>query len=777
MQLGRWGTLPLRLHRLRIRKNIFVWGFAAFGLMQAGFVLEAVTRARFSDSFSDVSTRIYARPPVLSPGTVVSKGRMQRYLERLGYERVSGRRGVGLGEYNLRSTRWQIGRRPFRHFDRVEPGQVVTVRVGYNDEVWSVRDENGRRLSRFVLEPEIIRSTFDPALQDRLPVPLSLVPQHLIDAVLSIEDQRFFDHHGADFKRIAGAAVANVKAGRVVQGGSTLTQQLAKNLFLTPRRSLVRKYRELLMSWVLEAKYSKQDILEKYLNEVYMGQNAGHSLHGVGMAAQVYFARDISEITLAEGALLAALIRGPNLYSPRRNPDAALARRNLVLGRMFERGVLTTREHEVARGERLAVRTPIQRNNVGRYFVDYVAQGLLRDYGDNALQRGLSVYTTLDVEMQLLAERAVESGLQNLERSYPALRGDAPLQAALVALDPRTGDVLAMVGGRDYGASQFNRAILARRQPGSAFKPIVALAALAQRDRYTLASVLDDEPLSVETPAGLWEPANYDGQFRGPVTLRDALERSLNVPFARLGLEVGAEHIVQTARDLGLDGNIRAVPSIALGASEVTPLGMTRAFGVLAAGGFRADVTPTLAVVSARGETLDGSELSGEQVFRADEVYLVTSALRGAVERGTGRGLRRAGFRGAVAGKSGTTNDYRDAWFVGFTPNISIAVWVGFDDGRSIGLPGSQAALPIFAQFLTEAIGSDGDGDFERPRGLEIVAVNQETGLRAGPGCRGEPELFLGQSANEERNRRSGDTDHVLAEAQEHEDQGYPTHF
>jgi penicillin-binding protein 1B len=307
-----------------------------------------------------------------------------------------------------------------------------------------------------------------------------------------------------------------------------------------------------------------------------------------------------------------------------------------------------------------------------------------------------------------------------------------------------------MVGGRDYGSSQFNRAVNARRQPGSSFKPIVALAALSQRDGPTLATVLQDEPLSVETPAGLWEPTNYDGEFRGGVTMREALERSLNVPFARLGLDVGPERIVETGRKLGLESRLVPVPSLALGASEVTPLEMTRAFGVFAAGGYRSDVHTTLGVLDSEGEVLSRYELGGEQVYTAAETYLVTSALRGAVERGTGRSLRNWGFRSPVAAKSGTTNDFRDAWFIGYTPSLVVGVWVGFDDGRSTNLTGSRAALPIVALFLRGALGSNGAEEFSMPSGLEVVSVNRETGLRAGYRCRGEREVFLRGTAPRE---------------------------
>jgi len=410
------------------------------------------------------------------------------------------------------------------------------------------------------------------------------------------------------------------------------------------------------------------------------------------------------------------------------------------------------------------------------------------------------VVTTLDPRLQRAAEETVRGGLQRLESDFDWLReGDRgePLQAALVAMDPRTGEILAMVGGREYGRSQFNRAVEARRQPGSAFKPVVALTALAwpvgaaegggvgvemgaggngewtvgidpaTLPAFTLASVLEDGPFQVETPAGPWQPANYDGTYGGPVTLREALERSLNVPFARLGMEVGPERIVETARALGIESSLKPYPSLALGSGEVTPLELTRAFGVLAAGGWRADlrsvysgpagIPPSApfepgdafgwgATAESLGDSVRHDEL---QVFDAAETYLVTSALRGAVERGTGRGIRSQGFYGDVAAKSGTTNDFRDGWFVGYTPSLVVGVWVGFDRGKRLELPGAGVALPIFASFLKEAVGPRGDegpwasNGFSVPPGIESVEVDSRTGLRGGWGCPGDPELFL----------------------------------
>jgi penicillin-binding protein 1B len=662
------------------------------------------------------------------------------------------------GEFRLGSRTWIIGRRPFRHHENLSPGGTVAAQLGSDGRIARLQDESGRRLSYIALEPELIASFVGTSGKDRLPVNLDDIPEQLVAAVLSIEDQRFFEHHGLDVIRIGAATLANLRAGRVVQGGSTLSQQLAKNLYLSPRRSLIRKAREAAMALTLEMRHSKEEILQAYLNEVYLGQDGGLAVHGVARAAQYYLGKDVSTLDLGESALLAGLIRGPNLYSPFRRPQAAKQRRDLVLKLMLEQGAISQDEFESARQSPLRLRRDLPAQRSARYFIDFVREHLRASYGADAVQRGgLAVFTTLDMQLQRSAEQAVRDGLAQLEAQYAQFAdSDAPLQAAVVVTDPRNGDVLAIVGGRDYGVSQFNRAVQAQRQPGSAFKPIVALAALsrsAQDDRdgqpLTLASVLEDERLVVETPQGPWEPVNYDRRFRGSITLRQALERSLNVPFARLGLKVGPERIAEAAELLGIASPMRPVPSLALGSSEITPLELTRAYGVLAAGGFRAEQRTVLGVLDRDGNVIHSSELAGEQVYDPAEVYLVTSALRGAVERGTGRALRALGFHGEVAAKSGTTNDWRDGWFIGYTPTLVVGVWVGFDDARSMRLTGSRAALPIFARFISAAVGSYGDrglygrARFSPPSGLEVKSVNQQTGLLAGPGCSGRPELFL----------------------------------
>ncbi|MEJ2205129.1 MAG: PBP1A family penicillin-binding protein [Gemmatimonadota bacterium] len=708
------------------------------------------------------ATEVYGRPLTLARGEHADPALVEGHLRRLGYRRVSAG-DVGVGEFYMGRRGWIVGRRPFRPVPELSGGGFVVARLDARGRIRRLEDGEGRRLTRAQLEPELLGRVGERADQSRVATPLSDVPEHLVQAVLTVEDQKFFSHHGLDYRRIAAAALANLEAGHIVQGGSTLTQQLAKNLYLHPRRSFIRKLREAVMALALEARYTKGEILQAYLNEVYLGQDRGTAVHGVGSASRYYFGKDVGSLTLAESALLAGMIKAPNAYSPYRNAEAARERRDLVLRVMRTAGVIGEEEERAASEEaiRLRERSPPLRS--ARYFVDWVVRGL------DPTEDVRALITTLDPRLQRAAEEAVRGGIARLERDFAWLReGEAgePLQAALVALDPGTGEVLALVGGRDYGRSQFNRATDGLRQPGSAFKPVVALSALA-RDRsrregphFTLASVLQDEPLHYETAAGVWEPGNYDGQYRGPVTLRDALERSLNVPFARLGIELGGERIAATARALGIARPLGPYPSLALGASEVTPLELTRAFGVLAAGGYRAPLTSIVVGADGTGRILSDPSASntvdGTWAYDDDEVYLVTSALRGAVERGTGRGLRERGFRGDVAAKSGTTNDFRDAWFVGYTPKLAVGVWVGFDHGERLEIPGAGAALPIFARFLEEAVGADGrlgpwgsDG-FRAPSGLEMVRVDPGTGLRGGWGCWGEPELFLEGTAPED---------------------------
>ena len=749
-------ALP-RLPRFRrpVPRRVRWWQVAGSLLGVAGLAVgaEAAMRARLIDDRQLAPTRIYSAPLVLERGGAFDPDRLETHLRRLGYRQI--RRGrPGPGEYVRGSNEWVIGRRAFRHLGLVEHGGTALIRTGWGDRIEWLEGPDRAPLDAAVVEPELLALAGGDAGSDRVPVLLDQVPEHFVDAVLAVEDQRFFAHGGLDVWRVGGAALANAKAGRVVEGASTITQQLARSRFLTTRRSVLRKVREAAMAVVLEARYDKARILEAYLNEVYLGQFQGRAIRGVGRAAQVWFGKDVGELSVPESALLAGMIRGPNLYHPIRDADVARERRDLVLRLMWRRGALSESAHRAAVAAPLGVAPHRAAPVDARYFVDLV-RAQLNDRFGGRVPAGLSVFTTLDSYYQSVAAAAVRTEIATLERRHGQLAQSTDrLQAALVAIDPHTGRLLAHVGGRDYGTSQFDRATRARRQPGSAFKPVVALAALARRSdestapQFTLATVLDDAPLSVETEEGQWTPVNYDGRFRGPVTLRDALERSLNVPFARLGLAVGPGRVVETARALGIESRLAPYPSIALGAFEVTPLELTRAFGVFAAEGWRADVEVIAAILDP-AYRVHRTAPTGETVFSPAETFLVTSALSGAVDRGTGRGVRSRGYHGAVAAKSGTSSDHRDAWFVGYTPSIAVGVWVGFDDGRSVGLPGSQAALPIFTRFLDAARPGVRES-FPLPEGIEILAVDPATGLRGGPGCWGVAEVFLRGTAPED---------------------------
>ena len=573
----------------------------------------------------------------------------------------------------------------------------------------------------------------DGAVEERFPVRLGDVPGQLVQAILAVEDQRFYQHHGIDVRRIFGALVADVRAGGLAQGGSTLTQQLAKNLFLNASRTPLRKLREAAMASMLEMRYSKATILEAYLNEIYLGQDGARAIHGVGAASRFYFGKNVQRLTLAESALLAATINAPNRNAPNRHPDVARQRRDLVLQLMVDQHRVTSDAAEQATRAPVSTRVHPATTLDGRNFRDVAIAAV----GARLPARGEAVYTTLDASLQRAAEHAVEHGLGRLR--------DSGAQAALVAIDPRTGEVLALVGGRDYGASQFNRATSAYRQPGSAFKPVVALTALERTGdhapAFTLASVVNDEPLRVETPGGPWEPADYDGEFRGPVTVREAMEQSLNVPFARIGLAVGPQQIVATARRLGITSALDAVPSLALGSSGVTLLELVRAYGVLAAGGDLAATRTVLGHAHYGDTTHVAPPVLAPRVIDPAVAYLVTSTLEGVIARGTGRALSVQGHENAIAGKTGTSSNWRDAWFVAYSTSLVVGVWVGYDDGRSLHLTGAGAALPIVAQFLAEGTTDDDWTPFEMPAGVtEAQAAGGDGEWRSGCGA---SEVFL----------------------------------
>ncbi len=714
------------------------------------FGLGALVPKRLPDP--SVPNRVLARPHRIAPGQDIEATRLLRRIERLGYRRTRAST-PGPGEYFRGDDRIALHRREFVGPTGVVAPMRIEVRLGWGDRVEGISDEEGGELREAWLDPETIGALADDAPEDRIPVRLGELPQHLLDAVFVVEDRRFREHHGIDLRRLAGALIANLRAGGVREGGSTITQQLVKNVFLSHERTLARKLREAWLALRVERAHSKDEILAAYLDTIYLGQRGPVSVVGVEAAARHYFGHTARTLSLAESALLVGMIRGPGFYSPWTHPEHARERRNQVLAMMAEEKVISEKAAAAAAKRPLGNVAKPPASARPRWFLAKLERDLASELPDVDLREDrVAVFSGIDAELQLAAESAVRRGVEELEASFARLRkSEAKLQAALVAIEPATGAILAYVGGSRWSDNQFDHVAQARRQPGSAFKPIVLLAALARRSdgapAFTLASLLPDEPLELDTPQGLWRPENYEKEFRGPITLRRALEDSVNVPFARVGLAIGPEAIVDVARRMGIESPLEPVPSLALGASEVSPLELARAYAVLANGGERVAIRAAFHVTDAEGRLLREAAPERERVFDPAEVALVTTALEGAVNHGTGYPLRELGYRGQVAGKTGTTNDARDAWFVGFTPELAAAVWVGFDDGTPLGLTGARAALPIFGHFLIGALGADGGEEFAVPPGLERVAIHEPTGLRAGFLCWGEAEWFLAGTA------------------------------
>lgn len=596
-----------------------------------------------------------------------------------------------------------------------------------------IYDANGKVISRLFRE-------------NRVPVTLDKIPKHLQNAIVAIEDDGFYRHHGVDIMGIARALITDALHGQWVQGGSTITQQLAKNAFLTHERTLARKLNELVWAIQIERAYTKDEILETYLNEIYFG----HGAYGVEAAAQLYFGKHVSDLDLAESALLAGIPRGPGFYSPYIDMEAATRRRNIVLNRMAELGYITAEQADAAKKEPIRVVGLKPSQNQAPYFVDYVLQQLRRKYDDDQIYTGgLKIYTTLDLDMQKAAEKAL---LDSLPSGGVGKNNLVQPQGALVALDPRTGAIKAMVGGR--GTDKFNRATQAYRQPGSAMKPFVYTAAF---DRgYTAATIVDDSP--VEFPQGEgqppWRPENYDRKFRGPMTIRDAVEGSINIVAIKVLSQIGVDTAIDYARRMGITSlvdhgaaNDRNL-SFALGGltKGVSPLEMAEAYAVLASGGIRSTPFAILRVEDANGNVLEENQPSRSIVLSEQTAYLMTDVLRGVVERGTGKA---ANIGRPAAGKTGTTDDNTNAWFVGYTPDLVAAVWMG-DDDQSKQLVyrgvryGSWFTASIWGKFMKEALRNTPPSDFSVPDGMSTAIIDTKSGLLATTACTStRQEIFI----------------------------------
>jgi penicillin-binding protein 1B len=687
-------------------------------------------------------TRLFADFTPLKAGLPLSADDLLEKLDRLGYRQAQSLNQPG--DYVAGKKQIDVYTREFHHPTAAYPAQPVRVTFSANgiDSVASLRE--AANVENAALEPELLTSILSDQLENRRPVTLDQVPQSLQDAVVVTEDIRFWHHPGVDPIGLMRAVFANIRAGGVAEGGSTLTQQLVKNYYLTSEKTFKRKIVEAFMAVILDAKYSKREILEAYLNDIYLGRNRSISILGVGEAARFYFGKPVSEITPAQSAMLAGMIRSPNNYSPFANPDKAIARRSTVLDLMVRNKKIDQATYERARAEPLPRKPFREKSGLGSipFYVDRVLQEMSRDYGIQDVKgRGLAIYTAIDLNAQNLATQTLDSSLRALEKGRPNLRRpDTPLQGVIIHVDVPSGEIRALVGGRNYDQSQFNRALQSKRQVGSLFKPFVYLTAFEpslSNQNITPATLVSDTRLPPMKHYNNWSPRNYEDSYHGTVTVREALEQSMNSASVRIGLACGIEPILKTAKTLGirtdLDGSN---PSILLGAADLPPIEMADAYSTIAREGSRMPLHTVRFVTDDRGTLLSaGDDIKAVQVFPARDVYILINVMRGVVDRGTAAAARRMGFKNPAAGKTGTTNDKRDAWFIGFTPQTLALTWVGFDDNSPTGLAGGEAAVPMWTKYMMNVTGTQPDADFGVPGGISFAQVDETSGGLFTPMC------------------------------------------
>ena len=735
-----------RGRRLSARRGRWLQRSGIVLLVAAPVLLGAATLAyrslsrqidtRLAQGWTTPPTVVLAAPVELTPGRVFSHDDIATSLRDLGYlERDRPRRS---GEYSFEPDGILL-------IQQHGPDRGRTVRVRFtqvaNDatRIAGIEVPPDGHTDHLSLGAPYLSTLHGRDRQRRRITPLTAMPRTVIEAVLAAEDHRFFAHPGIDGVRIAGAALANLSGRRrYLEGASTLTQQLVKNTLLTPKQTVWRKLREQALALLLERQVSKRRILEMYLNDVYLGHRGTFAIHGVTQGSRELFGKELGALTLGDAATMAGMIRAPQTHAPDRYPDRALTRRNSVLHTMVALGIISPDRAMVATREPLST-TPRSRDREAPYFVDFVREELgTRGRNLDTPPRDLVVESTIDLHLQRVAEAVVRDGLRAL-KSHPAGRETPSPQAALIAVEPATGAIRAMVGGGSYQGSQFNRVDRARRQPGSIIKPFVYLAALARGHRaptsaFTVASVLADRPTTFVLNGRAWRPRNFGGVYAGPITSRRALSSSHNVAAVTVAKRAGFGAIADLWANASGGTRPPVYPSIALGGFDTTPLEVASAYAVLANQGL---FVPLRAITRARvaDAALELRDDAPRRVVSAEAAFIVTSLLRSTFETGTAAHVRRQGFRTGASGKTGTTNELRDAWFAGYTPGLVAVVWVGRDDGQPLGLTGAEAALPIWTAFMSRALGRELEVPSAVPPGITFVNIDPHTGLIATPQC------------------------------------------
>jgi len=729
-----------------IRRHLFLFLFLLLAvvltaalILRIGYLCGEVGKG-IAESDGKSPTIFYGRPLEIHRGDHLGNMHIVEQLNRLSYKKVTGKPSTA-GTFSKDTGHLRIffrNKGVERHYHAVSPLDIAL----QDDRVISFASSDGIVLESVRMEPEEIGRIMSSKLESRHQVALSAVSPYLQKAIIASEDRRFYSHFGIDPLAVARAFVADIREHRYAEGGSTITQQLAKNFFLSPRKTVGRKLHEVELALALELRYSKEQILEMYLNKIYLGQTGADLIYGVEDASSVYFSKRARNLSLEEAALLAGIIHAPNRYNLIRNPKAAKERRNRVLARMKKLAMITEEEADRAFKAPVKIKSGVAPVHMSSYFIDYIQRITKEEIGNERLYHtGYRYYTTLDPVLQDAAEKAIDEGLREIEKK--ALRAKEPLQAALVVIDPKTGFMTAMVGGRSYAQTRFNRAVDANRQPGSAFKPFVLQAALSEslalRQNMTLSTLVSGEPISLPTPEGLWTPSNYEDEKYGMITIRKAIEHSINTATVRLANDVGFENVLNAARLAGIKSPLLPVGSMALGSFEVTPMELAYAYTTLASGGIRFEPFSLYSVTLANGEPIITRTIKNKRELDPRVTYLTGYALEGVLERGTAKEAKTLKINFPVSGKTGTTNGNRDSWFVSYTPDVVCVVWVGYDSGADTGLTGAAGALRINARFLRAFYAQSRPSAAVVPAGIETVLIDPDSGYLATVLC---PKTF-----------------------------------
>ena len=662
--------------------------------------LDAVVQEKFSGKRWTVPAKVYARPLELFVGQKLAKDDFLKELDALGYRRENA--VAGPGGVSVAGNTIELHSRGFQFYESTEPSQRVRVRFS-GDYVAGLTQAGGGNLAVARLEPLLIGGLYPAHQEDRVLIKLEQVPPYLVETLVAIEDREFFNHFGVSPKGIARAVWINATAGQLRQGGSTLTQQLVKNFFLTNERTLTRKATEAMMAVLLELHYEKKDILEAYLNEVFLGQDGQRAVHGFGLASQYFFSQPLSELKLDQVALLVGMVKGPTYYNPRRNPERALERRNLVLDVLAAQGVASAEEVQAAKQKPLGItRRGSLADSSFPAFLDLVKRQLREDYQEQDLtEEGLRIFTSFDPIMQLKAESALADTLKRLS----GRKGVDQVEAGMVVTSPESGEVQAIIGSRQPRFAGFNRALDAVRPIGSLIKPAIYLTALERPSQYTLTSLLEDQPFSIKGQDGqVWSPQNFDRKAHGTIYLYQGLVNSYNLSTAKLGLEIGVPEVLKTLNRLGVEQEWPAYPSMLLGAGGLSPISVANMYQTMANGGFNTPLRGIRAVLTAEGEPLKRYPYQIQQRFDSGAIYLLQNAMQRSMSEGTGRSVYSQLPRSlALAGKTGTSNDSRDSWFAGFGQDVLAVVWLGRDDNGPTPLTGATGALQVWTDFMRKA--------------------------------------------------------------------------